>query len=651
MTNKTNQHSWWALIVVILTVTLSAQMLRTLFPLVIFKPGATPDFMARHLIVVYLLPFLIPFVSRWIGPRRLLLISVGGLAVLRLGMQLSASTDLSLLLTSAGVVLAFTAQMLLLSGVLKIDYHRLAMGFIGGLTLDALLNTAFLTWDYVWQRTPVALAVALLVSGVLLIALWYEREKIGDPDPNSLGRTPWIVLLGPFWVLELGLLNNTGWAAAQFTAGFSGVIAVLGDLLGLFFASTLARLRFPIIRLAIAMMLIGLLWTVGVDNTRAWIFILPIIQLLTCVLFYQLLSPTTNTTANRGSLVAFTFGLGCVLFVGLVVLYYVGYQFKVPTWTSAAVEVGTGFLFALSVFRHQYLTIATRIYWLHAIPSLFLVIIVASLVIIPYDIGNLAPYREYSTSSTEQPQLRIMTYNIHQGASTDGWIDLEALAETIEAQNPDVVLLQEVVRGQLITGSTDTVDWLATRLHMNYYFSPAVDRTFGNALLTHFEIMMGAGRDYWINGIQTRSYVQGFLSTGTPGLVRVIGTHLDLDPTVRFEQAEELSESWMPNTIAGDIKLIRASLHMNIMPTLVAGDMNAVPNSPEMNVLLSSGLTSAQDATGNGALFTFPSTGPRSRIDWIFGSPDVWFSDFTIPQSTASDHLPIAVTVHLKDKP
>jgi endonuclease/exonuclease/phosphatase family metal-dependent hydrolase len=77
--------------------------------------------------------------------------------------------------------------------------------------------------------------------------------------------------------------------------------------------------------------------------------------------------------------------------------------------------------------------------------------------------------------------------------------------------------------------------------------------------------------------------------------------------------------------------------------------MNANPAASEMKFLQTAGLTSAQDITGNGSSFTFSSVNPRSRIDWIFGSPDLTFSDFVIPQSKASDHLPVVVTVHLSD--
>ena len=43
--------------------------------------------------------------------------------------------------------------------------------------------------------------------------------------------------------------------------------------------------------------------------------------------------------------------------------------------------------------------------------------------------------------------------------------------------------------------------------------------------------------------------------------------------------------------------------------------------------------------------FTWPSDVPEERIDYIWTSPDLIVTDFSMPMSTASDHLAIAVTI------
>ena len=50
--------------------------------------------------------------------------------------------------------------------------------------------------------------------------------------------------------------------------------------------------------------------------------------------------------------------------------------------------------------------------------------------------------------------LRVMTYNIHHCAGTDGKLDLDRIAGIIKAENADVVGLQEVERDQGRPGIT-----------------------------------------------------------------------------------------------------------------------------------------------------------------------------------------------------
>src|SRR5436305_148483 len=149
MVTKEDQRSFWSIIVIILTIALSAQVIRTLFPIVVFYPGSTSDVIARHLMVIYVLPFVAPFLARLVGAKRLLFSCIGGLALLRLGLQLTSSVGLSLVLVSTAVVLAWIAQGLLAAGVLHLKRPEwLPTAFILGLSLDAALNGAFLTWDY-----------------------------------------------------------------------------------------------------------------------------------------------------------------------------------------------------------------------------------------------------------------------------------------------------------------------------------------------------------------------------------------------------------------------------------------------------------------------------------------------------------------------
>jgi endonuclease/exonuclease/phosphatase family metal-dependent hydrolase len=58
-------------------------------------------------------------------------------------------------------------------------------------------------------------------------------------------------------------------------------------------------------------------------------------------------------------------------------------------------------------------------------------------------------------------KLRVMTYNIHIGIGMDKQLDLPRIAGVINAQDPDLVGLQEVDRGVTRTQGIDEIVELA----------------------------------------------------------------------------------------------------------------------------------------------------------------------------------------------
>ncbi len=111
-------------------------------------------------------------------------------------------------------------------------------------------------------------------------------------------------------------------------------------------------------------------------------------------------------------------------------------------------------------------------------------------------------------------------------------------------------------------------------------------------------------------------------------MLTVVNTHLSAYAATedRIPQVEKVLQVW------------------NRTPrSLIAGDMNAHPGDADIALFLKSGLVSAQDVTGNPTLLTFSSAEPVERIDWIFATPEIEFSDFRIVPTYASDHLPVSV--------
>jgi endonuclease/exonuclease/phosphatase family metal-dependent hydrolase len=82
---------------------------------------------------------------------------------------------------------------------------------------------------------------------------------------------------------------------------------------------------------------------------------------------------------------------------------------------------------------------------------------------------------------------------------------------------------------------------------------------------------------------------------------------------------------------------------------VIGGDLNSRPDSEDIAPWFDgTGLVSAQDMAGNPTWNTSPSVNADHRIDWIFGTPDLEFSDVAIPVTLASDHLPVFATVRVE---
>ena len=57
--------------------------------------------------------------------------------------------------------------------------------------------------------------------------------------------------------------------------------------------------------------------------------------------------------------------------------------------------------------------------------------------------------------------LRVLTYNIHHAAGTDGKVDIERIARVIQSAKPDLVALQEVDQATKRSGGVDQLARLA----------------------------------------------------------------------------------------------------------------------------------------------------------------------------------------------
>jgi endonuclease/exonuclease/phosphatase family metal-dependent hydrolase len=227
--------------------------------------------------------------------------------------------------------------------------------------------------------------------------------------------------------------------------------------------------------------------------------------------------------------------------------------------------------------------------------------------------------------------LRVMAYNIHQGVSADLRMDLEAIADVIVRENPDVVVLNEVNRARATNGFVDTLPFISRRLGMRYVFGANYrDGQYGNALLSRYPILAWDNTHYTHNTTELRGLLR--VAIAAPGgPITFYATHLDHLSSPGHARAAQVAEA-----LAAWDGEPRAVL---------LGDLNATAEAPELAPIYEAGFVDVLAAAGQADAFTFWDPTPDRRIDFIFSTPDLspgraW----TVP-SRASDHLPVLAEV------
>jgi endonuclease/exonuclease/phosphatase family metal-dependent hydrolase len=228
--------------------------------------------------------------------------------------------------------------------------------------------------------------------------------------------------------------------------------------------------------------------------------------------------------------------------------------------------------------------------------------------------------------------MRVMTYNIHSSYNIEGRQDPEAIARVIEDSGADIIALQEVSRGWLINGSTDLTTWLARRLEMRVLFKGTTGPMWGNAILTRYPVLeSGSGTLPLAGSLLGRGYLWATFDVDSQPPIQIIATHLHhLEPevAVRLAQVPVLLDYWdhAPRSV-------------------ILGDLNARPGEPDMDMIIQAGLIDSWAEAGSGDGYTFDSDEPFQRIDWIWHTDDLVALDVEVLTSTASDHLPVIITL------
>lgn len=245
-----------------------------------------------------------------------------------------------------------------------------------------------------------------------------------------------------------------------------------------------------------------------------------------------------------------------------------------------------------------------------------------------------------NTFAQKTDTLTIVCYNIHHGnpPAKPDVIDLDAIANVIAAQKPDLVALQEVDVNIKRSGNINQAEYLAKKLNMYFYFAKAIDHDggdYGVAVLSKFPIIDQNTLKF--SRIEGRKAEDRVLATVTVKLnsgkkIKFSSTHLDhtKDEALRLIQISEIAQQAKKEK----------------KPFIVAGDFNAMPNTATIQLL---DKTFTRTCTDCG--FTIPVVNPKRTIDFIAFKQDNKISVLhheVIQEHQASDHLPIAAKIVIK---
>jgi len=220
---------------------------------------------------------------------------------------------------------------------------------------------------------------------------------------------------------------------------------------------------------------------------------------------------------------------------------------------------------------------------------------------------------------------RILTYNVRNGKGMDEKTDYDRVANVIIAIHPEVVALQELDSVTTRSNGVDVLKTIAEKCGMNYFYGASIPYQGGK---------------YGI-GILSNEIPLKTAFFSLPGTEEKRGLLMaEFKDYIFFCSHFSLTEA---DRVAS-VQLINKEVEALHKRVFLAGDLNATPESEAIESLSEhwTNLTGKQP--------TFPSSGPKKCIDFIWG---INLSDFiynitkqeVVPEKIASDHCPVFVDV------
>ncbi|WP_147943379.1 endonuclease/exonuclease/phosphatase family protein [Microbispora sp. CSR-4] len=649
----------WPLVMLATGVTLLIDVVRVFLPSLIplyGRAGETaPAGMGTYAALWFVLPFAAVPAARFASPRIVGVVGAVALVAARLGLQAADGGTPPLLLASAGG----TAGVVFLYGCARTTAGTwVPAGLIGGLAGASILHLALDRVDLVWRDGPLPwIAVAALCAAFL----WSVRLSPASPVPAPAAVWfvfgPVLMLAGMYCGGAATLAQDAGQHGAPLTA-LAVALQAAALCAAVVCAWTLSSGR-PVpwgravswSRIASWGRVAGVLLVAGVAAAEAGVPGVPAlvatVALGACAgIAGRQAGTAAASTSGRASAADDTAGgvperragrggvavLGGILvFLVGAFLYYASFDADLGFPNALAPPAVAVLVAAVVFFREAppQETTPTR-----RVPRRWVAIGLAAAVLT----GLLTWQSPSATKTITGNEFTLVAYNIRMGFGLGGRLDLDHIAAWVATRRPDVVLMSEVDRGWLLNGGHDDLARIARGLGMRYYFAPAADRLWGDALLTNLPVAEIGSTRLGRHGYPTGAQAQSIVLRIGDREVGIVNTHLQ-EPRGQAPEAaaiaRRLATGTLPSGTAG----------AGPRPVIVAGDLNTTPSDPQMRVLEAAGLSDPLRALGDPP--TSPADAPVRRIDHVLISDGLTAVAAEAPRVPYSDHLPLVVRLRL----
>lgn len=626
-----------------LTFLFGLQTLRVLFSLSLYvlrdRFGWSAIQIGILMFAFFALSFLAGLFRRWLGTERMVIITAVATSLFRFALQLWSGDPLVDLILAFLTIFCFMLFVPVALGFARslgvTAVQGFALGMLLGVTFDVALHGAFRTYDVAWQGGWLTgtLTLTLIISQWLTVWLLTHQspQTANHETDTTLGLALTWMAFGTFIFLELLIFGNlarftvlTGWTQAQ-----AFLVMLAAQLIGVLLLAWLFNRNLSISALVTAVFGFLLVATLFMPWPTGWLAVgqLVVGQVLLALLMGMVVLGICGGNGRSGlRTLTLGNGLGWLLMAIFVFLYYAGYDIALPfsndlLFPSAALITGIFAFFAARAIPKTTVAPTKKVGWA--------ILLVLLLFVLP--LVQLFDQPATAVTGDGYP-VRVMTYNLHNGFDQLGYLGLEALAQVIEGENPDVVGLQEINRGWVVNGSTDMLMWLSQRLNMPYVWNPTTGELWGNAVLSRLplnevDVQTLPPPDMLLG----RGFIWANVDVGNGDHLDIIDTHYHhkVDGSdIRVAQSQAILDYWGKRPF-----------------TLIMGDLNAESTEPEIQLLQEQSFLDVLDETNITPGYTNDAFNPSRRIDYVFITPDLTPINAAVPPQPASDHLPVVTEI------